>query len=261
MKLIDKIQDKTMRLMARFQFSRKIAIGFLKKNSTIERVHDSNFNINTTNFVSELREKGFSSTFKIPTNVLNEIIEYSKSVNYTGLTSQKNFSIDYNNPKKKGSDLWYLDKNIYKNCKAVYNLAHNEDLVNIAKAYIGSEPKIHQVHSWWSFPKEDDNYVHNYGYHYDIDALRFVKFFIYLTDVDIDAGPHVIIANTHKRKTWFQKFNRRITEEDVKKRFRKDDVTVMLGKAGEGFFEDTFSYHKGTAPKKPRFILQVEYSI
>ena len=35
----------------------------------------------------------------------------------------------------------------------------------------------------------------------------------------------------------------------------------MLGKAGEGFFEDTFSYHKGTTPHKPRLIFQVEYSI
>ena len=50
-------------------------------------------------------------------------------------------------------------------------------------------------------------------------------------------------------------------DKNTIEKFNSKDINVMLGKAGEGVFEDTFSYHKGTTPQKPRLIFQVEYSI
>jgi hypothetical protein len=114
---------------------------------------------------------------------------------------------------------------------------------------------------WWSFPPEDDNYNSLYGFHYDIDALKFLKLFIYITDVDEDSGPHVIISKTHLKKSFFEKINRRLKDDQVEKLFNKDQINVMTADKGCGFFEDTFAYHKGTTPKKPRLILQMEYSL
>ena len=51
-----------------------------------------------------------------------------------------------------------------------------------------------------------------------------------------------------------------MSEKDAQEKY-KDQINVITGKAGDGFFEDTFSYHKGTHPNKRRLLLQFEYAI
>jgi hypothetical protein len=259
--MISKIKEKSMRLACRFNFTREIGISLTKKNQKLATMDEIDLDVDVTGFVNRIKDIGFSQTFKIPQEVKKGIVNYARKVSYEGQYSNKIFNIDYDNPTKPHTDLWYLDKDIYTNCDIAKQLAHNTKLVEIAKKYLEKEPKIKSVHSWWSFPQDKESYIHNYGYHYDIDSYKFVKFFIYLTDVDLDCGPHVIVSNTHKRKTMYEKRNRKLTEEQAQKLFKKEQINVMTGKAGEGFFEDTFAYHKGTAPKKPRLIFQVEYSI
>ncbi len=259
--MISKIKEKSMRLVCRFNFTRKIGISLVKKNPELVKMDEIDMAVDVASFVNHIKDIGFSQTFQLPERAKESLINYAKKASYKGQYSNKIFNIDYENPKKPHTDLWYLDKDIYVNCDTAKQLAHNTELVEIAKKYLGKEPKIKSTHSWWSFPQDKESYVHNYGYHYDIDSYKFVKFFIYLTDVDLDCGPHVIISNTHKKKSIYEKINRKLSEEQVGKMFKKDQINVMTGKAGEGFFEDTFAYHKGTAPKKPRLIFQVEYSI
>lgn len=261
--IIAKIKNKGMRLVTRFQTSRQIAISLKKDNPKLKRTSKDSFHLDVNKFVDEINQKGFSSTFHIPSKSLTNLVDYCNSSEFEGQNSKAKVRINYKKPVKpvNQEDLWYLNTEIYKECQEANDLAHHEDLVNIAAQYLGKEPKLFNVHAWWSFPPNTDDYVHNYGYHYDIDSVKFVKFFIYLTDVDLDSGPHVIVANTHKKKTWFQKRNRRLSEDQAVSSFPKEDINIMTGKAGEGFFEDTFAYHKGTTPKKPRLIFQVEYSI
>ena len=35
-------------------------------------------------------------------------------------------------------------------------------------------------------------------FHFDLDRIKWLKFFIYLTDVKINSGPHVYVSGTHK---------------------------------------------------------------
>ena len=261
--ILEKIRTKSMRLITIFQPTRSIAISLKKKNPIMKRVSNKNFSLDTKQYEDEIYQRGFSSIFKIPKDSLKRLIDFCNSSAFYGQYSNGEVYIDYDNPIKPDSseDLWYLNKTIYNDCKEARDLAHNRDLVNVASAYLGREPKLFNTHAWWSFPPKSDGYVHNYGFHYDIDSYKFVKFFIYLTDVDADSGPHVIVANTHKSKTWFQKKHRRLTEGQANKMFNKDDIHILTGEAGDGFFEDTFAYHKGTTPRKSRLIFQVEYSI
>lgn len=250
-----------MRFFCRFDFTRKIGIMLKKKNTPILKVENKELKIDVNKYLGQLKDNGFTQTFKIPKKSLDDIKKYLKKTKFKGQFSKKLYEINFNTPKKPGSDLWYLDHDLYKNCKSVYNLAHDSKLLDIAEKYLGREPKLYNAHAWWSFPPNEKGYQSTYGYHYDIDALKFVKFFVYITDVDIDSGPHVIISNTHKRKNIFEKINRRLTDKQVNERYNEEQINIMTGISGEGFFEDTFSYHKGTTPKKPRLILQVEYTI
>lgn len=247
--------------MARFQVSRNLGIAMIKKNAPLKRVENVDFEINVEKYVEEIKNKGFSSSFKLPEGVFYQLIDYIKKADFEGQYTKEKVKIDYTDPMKPSKDLWYIDKDIYKKCKAAFKLAHDKKLVEIAKNYLGKEPRVHNVQAWWSFSPPEGETPHNYGFHYDIDSFKFLKFFIYLTDVGIDNGPHVIIANTHKKKNWRQKLNRRMTDKQAVELFDSDRINIMLGKAGEGFFEDTFSYHKGMVPLKPRLIFQVEYTI
>ena len=259
--MIKKIKNKGMRIMARFQPTRNLGITLAQKNPKLEKVSNESFEIDVDKYVNEIKVKGFSSPFKIPEQILTDLISYIKRADFEGQYTKEQVKIDYDNPVKPSEDLWYIDKDIYSKCSTAYRLTHDRSLVEIAQNYLGREPRVHNVQAWWSFSPPKGGTPHNYGFHYDIDSFKFLKFFIYLTDVNMDSGPHVIIADTHKKKTWTEKMNRRMTDEQVEKYFDSNRINVMLGRAGEGFFEDTFSYHKGMTPSKPRLIFQVEYTI
>ena len=150
-------------------------------------------------------------------------------------------------------------------------LGHHDRTMNegkktssIAEKYLGCAPQFVGSQIWWSYPHLDATGKQTktplYGFHYDIDDLKFLKIFFYLNDVDEDRGPHVIIGNTHKKKNYFEIKNRRLTDAVAVEKYG-DQIKVIEGKAGEGFFEDTFCYHKGTHPNKRRLLLQFEFAI
>lgn len=262
---MDSLSFKLMRYASLFSITRWIGTQLsilFKKKIPLEKHPNSFFNVADVDaFISDLRENGYSRKFNISSDCVNEIINYCKSASFNDAVENKEFKIDYDYPAKPDSKgLWYQYLNAYNSCSTIKNLAHNPQILSIAKQYIGAEPVIKSVAVWWSFPPPDGKHNTEYGFHYDIDAYKFLKFFVYLVDVDENGGPHAIIPGTHKSKSFFEKKNRRLTDEQVHERYNCKPVTI-LGKRGEGFFEDTFTYHKGTTPLKPRLMLQVEYSI
>ena len=67
-------------------------------------------------------------------------------------------------------------------------------LLAIAQQYIGAAPIQDLVAMWWSAaidggPGSADAAAQQY--HFDLDRLRFLKVFVYLTDVDDQHGPHM----------------------------------------------------------------------
>lgn len=251
-----------MRTLAIFHLTREIGLWFLRLKPKKDFLPIENVDIlfSTEKVINQLESNGFSDLVSISKERLNAIIKFANSIQFQNLEGNNKFYIDYSRPLKPSSSLWYTNGEVMQ-CKAIKSLVYDKKILKIATSYLKKEPIIKDVRMWWSFPPEKDQYNSLYGYHYDIDALKFLKLFIYLTDVDENSGPHVIISKTHKRKTLFEKLNRRLTDEEATKRFKKDSINVMTANAGEGFFEDTFAYHKGATPKKPRFILQIEYAI
>jgi hypothetical protein len=157
----------------------------------------------------------------------------------------------------------YRYPNLHKQVSSVANLANDPLLLAVVGEYVGRRPVLLGSRAWYSYPPPRSATAggqHEYGFHYDIDDYKFIKLFVYLSDVDEASGPHVAISGTHRVKSMFEKMNRRISDEAAAQRYG-DRVTVITGKAGTAFFEDTFCYHKGTSPQKRRFILEIEYGI
>jgi hypothetical protein len=103
-------------------------------------------------------------------------------------------------------------------------------------------------------------------FHYDLDDYRFIKFFFYLTDVDLYSGPHVLIRGSHKnKKLSHQLLGVRCAskpDEDIVGCYGAENLVTICGPAGLGFAEDATCFHKGTLPtQKERLLLQIEFAI
>lgn len=145
-------------------------------------------------------------------------------------------------------------------CPDVLNIANDPRLVDAAALYLGCKPTISNLSIWWSLPANDGTAQEAENYHRDVDDWRFIKFFLYLTNVDDDAGPHRFVKKSHHSRSFLRV--RRIRDEEVEQAFPSSSQLSIDGIAGDAFLEDTFGLHKGQPPlRRRRLLLQVQYSI
>ncbi|MBD8552717.1 phytanoyl-CoA dioxygenase family protein [Sphingomonas sp. CFBP 8764] len=142
---------------------------------------------------------------------------------------------------------------------AAHDIAFDERLLALAAEYFGSTPYVDSIQAWWSLassgqPEEAENF------HRDNDGIRFLKFFLYLTDVDGTQGPHKFVLGSHVEPRLLDR--RRLTDTEVEEAFGTERIRTVMGRAGDAFIEDTFGVHKGQQPASgTRLLLQVRYSI
>ena len=136
-------------------------------------------------------------------------------------------------------------------------------LQELAGAYLGCVPIFAGLHAWWSLPdpeaSEEDLNWSAQQFHFDYDWPAFVKFFIYLTDVDEESGPFTFVIGTHERKREWR--DGRLDEAYVQATYG-DRVKEIMGSAGDMIIADTAGYHKGKrVTKGRRLILQMEFAV
>ena len=137
----------------------------------------------------------------------------------------------------------------------------------VAQAYIGGSPVLDEINMWWSVAgnKQPDSAAAQL-YHFDMDRLRWLKFFINLTDVTAENGPHCFIAGSQKSqgipRQLLAKGYTRLSDEQVRKEFSADSFIEFLAPAGTILAEDTRGLHKGRPLiKGDRLMLEFEYSV
>ena len=76
---------------------------------------------------------------------------------------------------------------------AAQRLLADESLLAVAQEYLEAAPVQDMVAMWWSTAAEEQpSSAAAQLYHFDLDRLRFLKVFVYLSDVDDSAGPHSV---------------------------------------------------------------------
>jgi hypothetical protein len=163
-------------------------------------------------------------------------------------------------------------------CPAIMSTAHDERLVTIAEHYLRAPPTISIITVWWSYPSS-----HALGgmqhYHHDRDDFSSLKLFVYLTDVDIESGPHEFVDETHSFQTllglmkralptsvdqgrflqWMEVHRKR--DEDVIAYFPAENLRTITGPRGSTFFEDTRGLHRGLPPvSRGRLCFEICYT-
>jgi hypothetical protein len=146
-------------------------------------------------------------------------------------------------------------------------LASDQQLLAIARQYLGTEPALIDARIWWSFagPANTAQKVKaGQGFHYDIDGYRGLTFFFYLTDVTPSSGPHVYVRGTHVKKAWSHlvTISKARSDKEIEERYGPEHQTILCGPPGSGFAEDIFGFHKGLHPESAdRLIVQVRYGL
>ncbi len=265
-----------MRKLARIEFIRNWV-------SSLSKFHRQSYemsqetpsildNINIDAIVSGIRSDSYAPGIHLPQAVIQEILDYAQSAPcYADRNSSASF---YYGEKEKAETI--LGRKIrlgsYFNaqgCAAVRKLENDPTILAIAAQYLEAPPVHIASELWWSFPVEGtpmEQLKAAQVFHYDLDDYRFIKFFFYLTDVDLSSGPHILIRGTHKNK----KLSHQILgvrcaskpDGDIVDCYGAENLVTICGSAGLGFAEDATCFHKGTLPtQKERLLLQIEFAI
>jgi hypothetical protein len=143
-------------------------------------------------------------------------------------------------------------------CPHLLALANNPAVLSIASGYLGCTPTISSLGLRWSFPGNDAADVQHF--HRDLDDWRFLKLFVYLTDVDAASGPHVFVRGTHLTSGGI--FSRLYERGEVERIWGSRSVCTIVGQQGTSFIADTYGLHCGVVPTaRPRLIFEVQYSL
>jgi hypothetical protein len=171
----------------------------------------------------------------------------------------------YNGGNPKGVRYDYIPQDLLENSE-VQKILADKSLLRIAEAYLESLPIADVLTMWWhtNFNSEPDSEAAQM-YHFDMDRIKWLKIFIYLTDVNIDNGPHFFIRSSHRSngipKAFLKKGYSRLTDREVVEFYGAGSEVIFSAPAGTIIIEDTRGLHKGGVVEgNPRLILQVQFS-
>ncbi len=152
-------------------------------------------------------------------------------------------------------------------CPSVDKIVRDATLIEIARKCLGYYPTLITRHLTWSFASdlEESEIQKLYpptNFHYDVAGLNFVTVSFFITDVDENTGPHIMIEKSHNRKPLQMLFRSNIQKEAMVWSYydRSQELTIK-GNAGFGFFQDPSCIHRLKLPRNGnRLILQIRYS-
>lgn len=208
------------------------------RNPALHRTERSLFpNLNPNIALRHLNQDGYAPGIRLPEETVAQIL------NFCGQQDA------FFNP--------HLD------CPAVHKIAHDPRVLEVVKGYFGVEPVLYSSNLYWTWPPADEQkrqqaLAVKSKFHYDVGDFKTLVVLIYMTDVDEECGPHQVIAGTHLHKKPLRLVTRYLNERDAYTEF-SDQIKVITGARGTGFFEDLTCYHKHAVGSKSRLMLTICY--
>jgi hypothetical protein len=221
--------------------------------------------------VSQIKKNGYYvAPQKLSSDFIDRIVQFCKD------TPAEYLKIDSENFQQHST---HSDKIIFDNLKPIspiyrfnmqqifgnldlLSLILDQSLLAVAQEYLNCSPVLDLVSLWWSAPFNGKGKSQAaQEFHYDVDRIKFLKVFIYLTNVDPENGPHCYVRQSHKRKPKALLSDGRKSDYEIKTYYSESQIDELCGSQGTIIFADTSGFHKG----KPltngyRLIFQLEYA-
>ena len=221
----------------------------------------------------KIDKDGCSKTYMLKDNLKEEFL--NEAMQNRDLEYKQNKNIDQNIliKKKKENLEDYFDRLINENISRVTGFIDlkkdsrvktfltSKPIISFAKNYLNSQSFSISASFFVSNPIEiskKEKYANAQFFHWDNDFSKFLKLYIYLTDVDEASGPHVYIPKSHKKKELESSLPRLYDDNFIYSSY--EEKIEYKGKAGSIFFTDGYGLHKGETPqKKSRLVLNVHF--
>jgi len=234
-------------------------LSFLNKSVGLEK--------STNDVVKIIKNKGYVVLDqKLDDALLIKLKDLTKKIKCSGNDRQGkiNSRVIFNENLHTDPTYRYDEFELLKN-KATKDVINYFLNLNIAKKYFRSKPKLIGVSMWWSTAQNVPNEFAAQNYHFDLDGIKWLKHFVYLSDVSIENGPHVYVEGTHKvfskPYSLLKKGYTRITDVEINKYFSKDKIHEIIGDRGTIIIGDTSCFHKGKHPTKAsRLVFEITLS-
>ena len=148
--------------------------------------------------------------------------------------------------------------------KLIEELVNDPLLINIVSAYLGAEACPLNYCLWYSFPADQPRSEAAQFFHYDLDTLKWLKIFIFLSDVGPENGPHEYVEGSHRPGTkpveLLRRDYARLSDADVD-RYYAGKRKQLLAPKGSVVLADTRCFHKGVnLVSGYRLVLQPIYA-
>ncbi|SUX29964.1 phytanoyl-CoA dioxygenase family protein [Chromobacterium vaccinii] len=165
-----------------------------------------------------------------------------------------------------GDTYWLVDMDALAHDSLLTSLAFDPYIISVVSKYLGCSPIHVQTNAWFSFPgmSTERNLSSNAQmFHQDKEFIKFIKVFVYLSDVGEEQGPHCYIEGSHLDELHRKGIDLscRVEDKDIKKFYSVNRIKMRTGHAGQIIFGDTSCVHKGSQVKNGyRLMLQLEYA-
>lgn len=249
-------------------------VGFFKPVSQFENtrgVVEETMCQNSVSAASNLREQGFH-IFKdrLPEDICDRLLQYAisnpcKARPMDGVSMKKEGKGIYPRETPKTSRYDFSTQDLLE-VEDIQRLLADFSFASIAQDYLEAKPVIDVLSMWWhtSYSDKPDKGAAQY-FHFDMDRPKWLKFFIYLTDVKPENGPHTFVKESHKTngipESMLKKGYARLTDEEVKNYYGEEKIIEFTAPRGTIIAEDTRGLHKGKhVEKEDRLILQIQFS-
>ncbi|EPZ50432.1 phytanoyl-CoA dioxygenase PhyH domain protein [Bacteriovorax sp. BAL6_X] len=219
-----------------------------------------------SSFLKSMNKNGYYIfNYKIPEKLITEINQEIAKQEYNIRNVNNNTKLAYykdfhNSPESNRYD---LATNRILSIKKLANLSSSQTLVKLAQSYLQTKPILDLITLWWSYPTDNNNLknINAQMYHFDMDKIKFIKFFLYLTNVEKENGPHCLYKGSHNKLPIKLRKKGRFTDQEVAQAYGADKEIKITGSPGSIIAVDTRCIHKGDPIlKDSRCIFQLQFS-
>lgn len=210
---------------------------------------------------------------QLSANLVDSLVQFSLSTKCFFYDKDKKKHYDYCDKKLDNhipTKFDYDENDLYNN-KIIKSLLLDKVFLKIANNFFGTKPIYSAMNMWWSpVVKKEINLEMELAnqtaqlFHFDLDRIKWLKFFIYLTDTSEYDGPHEYVEGTHKmfaKSSEIEKLGyQRIPSSLINKHY-PNKLKKITGKKGTIFVGDTSAIHRGSPPLiNNRLVLVIEYA-
>jgi hypothetical protein len=196
------------------------------------------------NFLSETE---LSKIKKIIENYKFKLRKTDKQFNDQSFKEEYHY-FDPNNPK---AVLYEVDSNYLINQNIIQKIITKNNIYEICRDYFKAEPVFDNVSLSIS---SNFNKKENTGdaeaaqlFHFDLERPKWLKFLIYINDINLNNGPHCYVKKTHLNNgiPFALRSRGYVRLKDYELEKFNLEKSVLTAKAGTAIIEDTRGLHKG----------------